>query len=192
MKYCNEVTLKNGLPCVVRHASAEDAQNMIDAMRLTAGESDNLIRYPDELTLTLEEEETYLSEAVDNPAGATLCAIVDGKIVADAGFREIGSFHRLKHRASFGIAVAKDYWGLGLGKALTSACLSLAKQAGYAQMELEVVTENHAAIHLYESLGFHTTGTIPRAMGHRDGSYNSFHYMVCPLDGGPEEFPPNR
>ena len=42
----------------------------------------------------------------------------------------------------------QEYWGLGIGRALTEACIEYAKRAGYAQLELEVVAENSSAIGL--------------------------------------------
>lgn len=40
------------------------------------------------------------------------------------------------HRAEFGISIAKEFWGLGIGQALTAACIDCARKAGYAQLEL--------------------------------------------------------
>ena len=45
-------------------------------------------------------------------------------------------------------------WGLGIGRALTEACIECAKAAGFSQLELDVVAANTAALRLYESVGF--------------------------------------
>ena len=61
----------------------------------------------------------------------------------------------------------KAYWGLGVGRALTKACIECAKRAEYAQLELEVVTENRSAIALYESVGFVEYGRNPKGFRSR-------------------------
>ena len=40
-----------------------------------------------------------------------LLAAVDDVIVATAGVSEVGNKFKVRHRAEFGIDVAKDYWG---------------------------------------------------------------------------------
>ena len=42
----------------------------------------------------------------------------------------------------------------GARSALTGACIGCARQAGYSQLELNVVAENTGAVALYRSLGF--------------------------------------
>ena len=44
-----------------------------------------------------------------------------------------------------------------------------AKQAGYLQIELEVVAENASAVRLYESVGFQEYGRNPRGFRARSG-----------------------
>ena len=61
----------------------------------------------------------------------------------------------------------KAYWGLGVGRALTKACIECAKRAEYAQLELEVVAENRSAIALYESVGFVEYGRNPKGFRSR-------------------------
>ena len=55
----------------------------------------------------------------------------------------------------------KEYWGLGIGRALTDACIECAREAGYLQLELDVVADNKNAVALYESVGFVEYGRNP-------------------------------
>lgn len=48
----------------------------------------------------------------------------------------------VRHRAEFGISIAQEYWGLGIGRALMDACIECARKAGYVQLELNVVANN--------------------------------------------------
>ena len=61
----------------------------------------------------------------------------------------------------FGIDVVEEYWGLGIGKAMMKACVQCAQNAGYQQLELEVVAENQRAENMYKSIGFVEYGRNP-------------------------------
>ena len=98
-----------------------------------------------------------------------------------AGIEAVGRKYKVKHRAELGISVLKEYWGLGLGKALTKACIQCAKEAGYTQLELNVVAENHAAMSLYQSLGFVEFGRNPRGFNSRTSGYQELVYMRLEL-----------
>ena len=45
---------------------------------------------------------------------------------------------------------------------MTAACIDCAKGSGYAQLELEVVSDNSGAIALYKKMGFVEFGRNPR------------------------------
>ena len=90
-----------------------------------------------------------------------LVAELDGRIAGTAGVDALGEKYKLRHRAEFGISVERAYWGRGIGRALTNACIEAARRAGYAQLELSVVAENAAAIALYRSAGFVEYGRNP-------------------------------
>ncbi|MBR2562897.1 MAG: GNAT family N-acetyltransferase, partial [Eubacterium sp.] len=107
--------------------------------------------YPEEVTFTLEQEEAYLKQKEESERDAALLAEVDGKVVGTAGVDNINAAEKTRHRASFGISIAKAWWGLGIGRALTEACIECARTAGYLQLELEVVAVNHRIVKLKSS-----------------------------------------
>ena len=76
----------------------------------------------------------------------------------------------------------KDYWGLGIGRALTEACIECAKAAGYAQLELSVVAENERAVALYESVGFVEFGRNPMGFKSRLSGYQELVDMRLELE----------
>ena len=98
---------------------------------------------------------------------------MDGKVVGSAGFEAVGTKDKLRHRADFGIAVLRDYWGLGIGRALTQCSIVCARAAGYHQLELTAVADNTAAVALYRSLGFVDYGLNPMGFLARDGRYQA-------------------
>ena len=87
----------------------------------------------------------------------------------------------VKHRCSIGIALYKQYWGLGIGRELMYLLLESAKKCGYEQAELEVVSKNERAVALYEKIGFERVGERPKTMKHKDGTYDSNIIMVKQL-----------
>ena len=98
-----------------------------------------------------------------------------------AGIEPVGAKYKVRHRADFGISVLKDYWGLGLGRALAKACIRCAKDAGYVQLELNAVAENERALALYRDLGFVEYGRNPRGFNSRLSGYQELVYMLLEL-----------
>ena len=120
---------------------------------------------------TENDEAQFLKEKSESENEIELVAEVDGRIVGLAGFEAVGGAYKIKHRAEFGVSVDKEFWGLGIGRALTKACISCAKDAGYTQIELDVVSKNAAAIALYKSEGFIEYGRNTRGFRARTGEY---------------------
>lgn len=101
----------------------------------------------------------------------------DGIVVGTAGIEAVGTKYKVRHRAEFGISVAKEFWGLGIGRALTEACIECAKSAGYLQLELSAVSDNKAAIALYESVGFREYGRNPKGFRSRISGWQEIVLM---------------
>ena len=161
MKYYQTVTLKDGRACVLRNGTSADGEEALRCFVLTHAETDSLLSYPDEINLTLEKEAQYLEARAQSENEIEILAEVEGRIVGMAGIDRIGSQAKVRHRANFGISIEKAYWGLGIGRALTRACVESARKAGYRQVELEVVAANRRAVSLYESEGFAAFGRNP-------------------------------
>ncbi len=161
------VVLKDGRACILRNGTASDGQALLDVYILTHEQTDYLLTYPEEHSYTAEQEAALLQEKRDSTDEIELLAELDGVIAGCAGINCIGRKEKIRHRAEFGISVDRVYWGLGIGRALTEACIECAKKAGYAQLELEVVAENRAAIALYESVGFKEYGRNPKGFRSR-------------------------
>lgn len=181
MRYDQHVTLRNGKPCLLRSARAEDAQTVIDQFVRTHGETDFLLSYPDEASFTPEQESEFLARKEADPRELELCAVVDGRIVGTAGLESLGRFDKVRHRAEFGISVLRAYWGMGIGRVLTEACIACAREAGYAQLELDAVADNAAALALYRSLGFIEYGRNPRGFRSRSGRWQELVLMRLEL-----------
>lgn len=181
MNYCRTVQLADGAHCLLRSPNIDDARAILQHMIQTSGESDNLLRYPDEIRLTTAQEGALLAKTAASGDAAMICAVLDGCIVANAGLTPAAAADKCRHRAEFGISVQREFWGRGIGALLLSAALELARQAGYEQVELDVVADNRRAIALYQRLGFVRFGTNPHGFRRRDGQYQALELMVCYL-----------
>ena len=183
MKYNKVITLKDGRTCILRNGTALDGQALLNIYLLTHAQTDYLLSYPDESTMTVEQEAQFLKEKMESRNGIELLAEVDGVVVGSAGIGCVGMQEKLRHRAEFGISVDKAYWGLGIGRALTDACIECAGAAGYAQLELEAVAENKNALALYESVGFVEYGRNPRGFRSRLTGWQELVLMRLELNG---------
>ena len=183
MEYRETITLKDGRACVLRNGTEEDGQALLDVFVRTHGETDFLLTYADECTMTADDEAGYLKGMTEDPRGIEIVAEVDGAIVGSAGIGSVDAKkEKARHRAEFGISVIRDFWGIGIGRALTRACIACARRAGYAQLELDVVAENASAISLYGSEGFVEYGRNPKGFLTREGRWQELVLMRLELD----------
>ena len=181
MRYNQKVLLKNGKEALLRNGDADDGLFVLENFNATHAETDYLLSYPDENSFDPEQEARFLEEKTKSRDEIEIIAIIDEKVVGTAGIGAVGRKYKVKHRAELGVSILKEYWGLGLGKALTKACIQCAKEAGYTQVELNVVAENKAAINLYQSLGFVEFGRNPRGFNSRMSGYQELVYMKLEL-----------
>lgn len=181
MKYNQKVMLKNGKEALLRNGQAADGQAVFEVFNLIHDETDFLLTYSDENSYNAEQEAAFLDEKTNSENEIEIIALVDEKIVGLAGIAKVGAKYKLRHRAEFGISIAKDYWGFGLGKALTSACIQCAKEAGYIQLELDVVADNERAMAMYKSFGFTEYGRNPKGFKSRYSGFQELVYMRLEL-----------
>ncbi len=173
-----KIKLKDDKTLILRGPIKEDAAQLIEYLKATAGETEFLLKYPEEVNLTIEQEEGFLQWTIESDRDVMIIAEVDGEIAGNCSFAPVGRKLRVRHRCSIGIALYEKYWGMGIGRQMLSYLIELAEKLGYEQMELDVVKRNERAIALYEKMGFVQCGSRPRAMKHKDGSYDDDIIMV--------------
>lgn len=181
MKYSQQITLKNGSIAVMRNGVEADGSAVLENFNQTHEETDYLLSYPDENSFDAEQEGQFLAHKAASTNEIEIIAFVDGKAAGTAGIDAVGTKYKVSHRTEFGISVLKEYWGLGIGRALTEACIKCAKLAGYAQLELTVVAENVRAIALYQKEGFVEYGRNPRGFHSRINGFQEVIYMRLEL-----------
>jgi putative acetyltransferase len=89
----------------------------------------------------------------------------------------------LQHAVEFGMSVAREYRGQGIGTALLSAGLAWARQSPTVhRVQLEVYADNRPARHLYEKFGFTIEGRKRHAF-YQHGCYHDSLVMALLFDG---------
>lgn len=132
------------------------------ALRLRA-----LREHPDAFTSSFEEDSTKpvtwaqarLARSSDAPHNFVLGAFVDGRLVGILGL-SIDARRKIQHKAHvFGMYVAPEQAGRGVGKELLGACIRQAQRIpGLEQLQLTVTESNAGAKSLYEKAGFRSFG----------------------------------
>lgn len=178
-----EILLKDGRKAVLRSPAPKEAEEMLLHLRQTSEETHFMVRYPEEIALTVEEERAFLENLANGEDSFMLAAYLEGELAACASLNRYGDQYKYRHRGTFGISVKKKAWGLGIGTAMTKEMLRLAEKTGLEQVELTVFRDNKAARHIYEKLGFEKTGVVPRAFKLKDGSYRDEVQMVYWMRG---------
>lgn len=165
------LTLRDGRQVLLHSPGPDDAQAMLDYLRQVSGETHFLIRYPEEVTMTVEEEVEFLRRILGHPLNAQLAAFDGDRVVAMCGVVQEDDKMKVRHRSTLGITVLREFWGCGLGTQMIERCIDAARLAGFEQVELGVYSDNDRARRLYEKLGFRQTGSLPRAFKLKDGTY---------------------
>ncbi len=175
------VLLKNGKACLFRAPVEGDAEALLDYLMATSAETPYMIREPEEVRTSAEEEREFLRKMAADPRRLMVSAYVDGQLAGSCSFAPTSERNRMRHRCTVGISLYRAFWGMGIGTALMGEILQYAKIAGFEQAELDVVSTNAPAIELYQKTGFVVTGTIPHAFKYKDGTYADFLFMVKKL-----------
>lgn len=162
----------------IEKAKPADAYEVLELLKSAGGQTDNLSFGAEGLGYTVEAEESYIASLENSADGIILVARVDGRIVGDATLNR--NPRRMNHRGEFGVSVLREYWGRGVGTALTAAVLEYARDNGYELIDLQVRSDNQRAIRLYEKFGFRELCTYPGYMKHQ-GCYIDCDWMVLPL-----------
>lgn len=163
---------------VIEKASYTDAEAMLEYLKQIGSETDNLTFGAEGLPLTIEEEAAYIKRLENSGDDVAFVAKDNGRIIGDASLNRLP--RRMSHRGDFGISVLREYWNKGIGSRLLSEIIDFAKENSFEIIELQVRSDNAAAIHLYKKFGFQKMGTHKSFF--KIGKENiSFDYMYLKI-----------
>src|SRR5579885_3115200 len=167
LRFPIDARLKDGSSVQLVLADRQDVEGLRALYRIIVEEGTS---YPHDRFPTDDEFEEYWFR------GKTTVAAYAG---AEKDRRMIGAFYLkanwpgwARHVANAGFIVAPDSRNKGLGWLLGATMLEYAKQLGYRSVLFNLVfSENRAARHLWNALGFQEWAAIPGAVRKNDGSY---------------------
>lgn len=181
----NEIpfTLKDGRSAVLRSPKPEDIPGMLEYLRLSAGETEFILRYPEECgKYTPEKEQAFFDSVNASPRDAMLVCAVDGKVAGNCQISFLSSM-KTRHRGSVAIALLKEFWGQGIGTRMFAEMIHIGERDPYAlQLELEFIEGNDRARALYEKMGFRITGMRPNGIRLKNGAFLNEYAMTRILE----------
>ena len=165
-----KIILKDGRFAVLKTPCIEDAEKMLNYIKKACGETDYLIRYPEEWNeVTVESEETWIKNLRFSAYSLAIACYVDDEVVGNCEINFMSSLKTL-HRASVHIAIHREYWNLGIGSAMFEELIAVAKSRPEIEMiELEFLEGNDRGRALYEKFGFKIVGERPDAFKLKNG-----------------------
>ena len=145
--------MHNGPQVQIRLARESDAASACHAVNSVAAEKWYLATVDG---FSLEQTRAYLKRVVDESLPQVL-AVVEEEVV---GFCDIlpNTTKGFVHVGRLGMGVRLEWRRQGIGRRMLGGCLSLARNAGIEKVELEVFSDNIAAVRLYDSFGFRQEG----------------------------------
>ena len=175
-------TMKDGRTALIRSPKDGDIRGMLDYLYISAGETDFILRYPEECGKYTPEGEKALFDRINaSDNEAMLVCIVDGKVAGNCQIVWKNSI-KTRHRASVAIALLKEYWNQGIGTKMFEEMFRIARERhGVLQLELDFIEGNSRARYLYEKMGFRITGVKPNAIRMKNGTLVNEYMMVKQL-----------
>lgn len=79
------------------------ADALIQYLKVTSAETPYLIREPEEITLTHEQEVTFINSSITSERSAMLIATIDGKHIGNCSLQSLGNFKRYAHRCEIAL-----------------------------------------------------------------------------------------
>lgn len=161
---------------MIRPIEVSDAKG-INMLRRMPGVFENILGIPSE---RIKRNEDFLM-SMDSYHHQFVAVSKDTSgediIIGTAGLM-VSPNPRMRHSASVGIMIHRDYQDKGVGTALMNAVIDIADNwLMLIRVELNVFEDNERAIHLYEKLGFEKEG-LKRFASIRNGKYENEYIMA--------------
>lgn len=144
---------------IYREAEPSDAGKFLEYCKIVGSETDNLTFGAEGLPLTISQEADFIRKFAGNPGSIMIVAFDEGELIGTGAVSVVSGKPRFAHRREIAISVRKDYWGKGIGTGIMNVLMDFAKKSGAEVLELEVRSDNEAAISLYKKFGFEKIGT---------------------------------
>ncbi len=163
--------IKDGQNVIIRYPTLNDVETLTNHINTLSKEKTFILFQGEQLTVDYEKK--YLQsviEKINKKQKIVLMVFIGDKLVAESSIE-------MKERAEshigrFGIAVAKDFRGLGIGKLLMKVISEEAKKEipDLKILVLGCFSNNSSALKMYKKFGFINYGVLPNGIKHK-GQY---------------------
>lgn len=160
---------------IIREADIEDAENIIEYIKIVSDETDFLISDSSERNFTVRKEKEFLQNIQSSILEKIFLFEIENKIVGMCSIEGINKI-RIKHRVDLAITVLKNYWGNKIGEKLIDYAIEYCKSNCIKKIELTVRIDNERALKLYKKFGFEIEGEIKNFI-YLNGNYYNCYYM---------------
>lgn len=180
-----EIETTAGHRAEIRPLRRSDIAALVDLTDQVAAEGRWIAR---ESPIDREATRLDMEDVLDAEFAATFVAVLDGRPVGHLGIRLMPY-----GVAEFGMLLAPEARGQGLGSALLREAIAWARGIGAHKVALQLWPDNDVARRLYERAGFVEEGRLRRHYRRKDGSLWDALVMGLDLDpaapGGPARPP---
>lgn len=164
-----QFNLEDGREVAIRYPSLGNLVQMTRYINTLSKEQTFITFQGNEISL--KDERKHLKNMLDKiNKGLTvqLLAFQNSQLV---GITNIKMYeHALKHEGVFGITIAKEFRGVGLGKKIMELVIdeAIKKLPQLKVITLGVFSDNPLAQNLYKSFGFKEYGRLPEIISHKN------------------------
>ncbi|HLC87571.1 MAG TPA: GNAT family N-acetyltransferase [Patescibacteria group bacterium] len=170
-----------GIPYLIRYPKRTDLQELWRYINELSKEKTYISLQGEEMSL--KEEREFLNKTlkrIKEKEGVALVVESNGKII---GISDVNRRERAeRHTGVFGITLAKEFRGKGIGRKLMELVMEEARQnlRSIKIIRLVCFADNKTACKLYQSLGFKEYGKLPGGILYR-GEPTDEILMYCEL-----------
>ncbi len=166
-----------GLPILVRYPTLKDVAALHRYINMLSKERTYILAQGQQFSYAAEKK--FLRERllqIKENCGVMLLVFSDATLIGVSGIN-LGTGAK-QHIGDFGISIARDFRGQGIGTLLMQLVLSEAKKRlkGMKIIMLGVFAKNPRAITLYKKFGFRKYGSLPKGLLHR-GKFIDEYFM---------------
>jgi len=142
---------------IIRELDVEDADKFVVLNRLLSQESDYMLLKPSEAGISVDKQAEMTRKMKLNNVSNVFVAEVDARLAGYIGVTG-GLFAKNKHTCHFAVGVLKAYQRKAIATKLIETMEAWAGDRAITRIELSVVTENVAAVALYNRCGYKMEG----------------------------------
>ena len=155
----------------VREALEADAPAMTQCTRRNLLKSPYLLTHPEDFNPTVEQTQSWIQFHREKDNCVLMIAECARKVIAVQNLTGKQA-RKVRHRADYGVAILKEWRGMGIGKILLEVMIDWARKNSVIElMQLEVYAENQVARSMYRQAGFVEDGYQKNAFKNDEGIY---------------------